>query len=146
MVCSGGDLCDYLQKRKLSKKPLSEDEILTFFVQLCLGLKHMHDRKILHRDIKTKNVFLAEHESTVVLGDMGISKVLEFTGQCANTAIGSPYYLSPEIYKGTSYDTGTDIWSLGCILYELATFKPPFNGTNVQSKLRGILCGLNAFP
>ena len=136
MVCSGGDLCDYLQKRKLSKKPLSEDEILTFFVQLCLGLKHMHDRKILLRDIKTKNVFLAEHESTVVLGDMGIS----------NTAIGSPYYLSPEIYKGTSYDTGTDIWSLGCILYELATFKPPFNGTNVQSKLRGILCGLNAFP
>jgi NIMA (never in mitosis gene a)-related kinase len=70
--------------------------VLEWFTQICLGLKHIHDRKILHRDLKGQNIFLTS-KGMVKIGDFGIAKVLASTMQNARTVVGTPYYLSPEI-------------------------------------------------
>ena len=90
--CSGGDLHVALHERCGSA--LSESAILDYFVQICLALKHLHDKRILHRDVKTQNVFLARN-GVVKVGDLGVSKVLDSTTALAATGVGTPYYLSP---------------------------------------------------
>ena len=110
---------------------MTEDEILSIFVQICLAVKHLHDRKVLHRDLKTQNVFLTS-TSIVKLGDFGIAKVLNSTSDRAKTFVGTPYYLSPEIVRGLPYSFKSDIWSLGVILYEMCTLRPPFNAQSIQ--------------
>ncbi|KAG2424095.1 hypothetical protein HXX76_014770 [Chlamydomonas incerta] len=99
--CSEGDLYGLIQKRR--GQQLNEDTILDWLVQMCLGLKHVHDRKILHRDIKTQNVFMSSG-GLLKLGDFGVSKVLNSTFQLATTAVGTPYYLSPEICQNRKYN------------------------------------------
>jgi NIMA (never in mitosis gene a)-related kinase len=98
---------------------------------MCLALKHLHDRKILHRDIKCQNVFLTK-SSIIKLGDFGIARVLNHTLEVARSMVGTPYYLSPEIYEGRPYAFKSDIWSLGVLLYELLALKPPFDGINMH--------------
>ncbi|KAK9809093.1 hypothetical protein WJX72_009300 [[Myrmecia] bisecta] len=136
--CSEGDLYAALQKRR--GVPLPEGMILDWFVQICLGLKHVHDRKILHRDLKTQNVFMSSG-GLLKLGDFGVSKVLNSTYQLAGTAVGTPYYLSPEICQNRSYNAKTDIWSLGCILYEMITFRHPFEGASMRQLISKIIKG-----
>jgi NIMA (never in mitosis gene a)-related kinase len=92
---NGGDLEGYLKARH--GRLLSESETLSMFVQMCLGLKHIHDRKILHRDLKCQNIFLTS-SGIVKIGDFGIAKVLKNTRELAATRIGTPYYMSP-VYK-----------------------------------------------
>ncbi|XP_014390715.1 PREDICTED: serine/threonine-protein kinase Nek1 [Myotis brandtii] len=118
--CEGGDLF----KRINAQKGIlfQEDQILDWFVQICLALKHVHDRKILHRDIKSQNIFLTK-DGTIQLGDFGIARVLNSTVELARTCIGTPYYLSPEICENKPYNNKSDIWALGCVLYELCTLK-----------------------
>ena len=103
-----------------------------------LALKHVHDRKILHRDIKTQNIFLTS-KGEVKLGDFGISRVLKNTQDCAKTAIGTPYYLSPEICQEQPYNQKSDIWSLGCILYEMITLHHAFDSNNMRGLVVKIL-------
>jgi NIMA (never in mitosis gene a)-related kinase 1/4/5 len=83
----------------------------------------MHDRNILHRDIKPKNIFLTG-KNHVRLGDLGCAKLMK--GGLARTQIGTPYYMSPEIWSNRPYDQRSDMWALGCLLYELAMLAPPF--------------------
>lgn len=85
-----------IAKQKKIGTGFPENQILTWFVQMALALKHVHERKILHRDLKTQNIFLTS-KGEVKIGDFGIARVLQHTYDCANTAIGTPYYLSPEI-------------------------------------------------
>lgn len=85
-----------IAKQKEIGTGFSESQILAWFVQMALALKHVHERKILHRDLKTQNIFLTS-KGEVKIGDFGIARVLQHTYDCANTAIGTPYYLSPEI-------------------------------------------------
>lgn len=113
-------------------KLLDENYVLDIFVQLALAIKHVHDRKIIHRDIKTENIFLSSQKRVVKLGDFGIAKVLENTLQQARTSIGTPYYLSPEICQGKLYNFKSDIWSLGVVLYELCALRCPFAGANMK--------------
>ena len=134
----GGDLAQKIQKR--GKRLFSEDEIMHDFIQLALAIKYIHDRKILHRDLKAQNVFLTK-DGTVKLGDFGIARVLEHTFQLCRTQIGTPYYLSPEICEGKNYNSKTDIWSLGCILYELCTLKHAFEGGDMNALLMNIIRG-----
>lgn len=94
--CEGGDMFNKIAKQKELGVLFSERQILTWFVQMALALKHVHDRKILHRDLKTQNIFLTS-KGEIKIGDFGIARVLQHTYDCANTAIGTPYYLSPEI-------------------------------------------------
>jgi NIMA (never in mitosis gene a)-related kinase len=94
-------------------------------------MKHVHDRKIIHRDIKSQNVFLTK-SGMAKLGDFGVARVMNNTRDLAATVIGTPYYLSPEIVQSNTYDMKTDIWSLGVLLYEMCACKPPFNGENLH--------------
>uniref|UniRef100_A0A2K6TFS7 non-specific serine/threonine protein kinase n=1 Tax=Saimiri boliviensis boliviensis TaxID=39432 RepID=A0A2K6TFS7_SAIBB len=99
--CEGGDLFKRINAQK--GVLFQEDQILDWFVQICLALKHVHDRKILHRDIKSQNIFLTK-DGTVQLGDFGIARVLNSTVELARTCIGTPYYLSPEICENKPYN------------------------------------------
>ncbi|KAB0372999.1 hypothetical protein FD755_015752 [Muntiacus reevesi] len=128
--CDGGDLMKRIRRQR--GVLFSEDQILSWFVQISLGLKHIHDRKVLHRDIKTQNVFLSKNGMVAKLGDFGIARVLNNTMELARTCVGTPYYLSPEICQNKPYNNKTDIWSLGCVLYELCTLRHPFEANNLQ--------------
>uniref|UniRef100_A0A672I3X0 non-specific serine/threonine protein kinase n=1 Tax=Salarias fasciatus TaxID=181472 RepID=A0A672I3X0_SALFA len=136
--CEGGDLF-----RKINSQEgvlFQEEQILDWFVQICLALKHVHDRKILHRDIKSQNIFLTR-DGTVQLGDFGIARVLNSTVEFARTCIGTPYYLSPEICENKPYNNKSDIWALGCVLYEMCTLKHAFEAGNMKNLVLKIICG-----
>ena len=113
---------------------------MDWFVQIALALKHVHERKILHRDLKTQNIFLTS-KGEVKMGDFGISRVLQDTYDCAQTAIGTPYYLSPEICQEKPYNQKSDIWSLGCILYEMLTLRHAFDASSMKGLVLKILRG-----
>jgi len=114
--------------------------ILNWFTQICLAIKHVHDRKILHRDLKSGNIFLTKNNH-VKLGDFGIARVLDRTATMANTIVGTPYYLSPEIIENKPYNFKSDIWSLGILLYEMCGLKPPFEGTSLHMLAMRIVRG-----
>jgi len=88
----GGDLGQYL--KKLDGKLLDEDKIWDFFIQTCLGIQYLHTRKILHRDLKTINLFLTK-SGKLKIGDLGVAK--EVKESHTHTVVGTPYYLSPEL-------------------------------------------------
>lgn len=134
----GGDLATKITAQ--GRKHFSEDEILHIFTQLCLAIKYIHDRRILHRDLKCGNVFLTS-KGDVKLGDFGIAKVMSNSVQLAQTQIGTPYYLSPEICEGRRYNSKTDIWSLGCVLYEMCTLRHAFNANNMNALIANIIRG-----
>lgn len=90
----------------------------------------MHDKKIIHRDLKCQNIFLTS-DNMVKLGDFGIARMLSNTRENAKTLVGTPYYLSPEIIENKPYSFKSDIWALGVILYELCALKPPFTGDSL---------------
>lgn len=94
-------------------------------------MKHVHDRKIIHRDLKCQNIFLTK-TNTIKLGDFGIARVLTNTRENAKTMVGTPYYLSPEIIENKPYSFKSDMWSLGVVLYELCALKPPFNADSLH--------------
>lgn len=104
----GGDLHAMIKSHREAKEHFDEDQILNWFTQACLGLKHVHDHKILHRDLKTQNIFLTVN-GEVRLGDFGISRVLKNTMDQANTLVGTPYYLSPEMVNGLAYNHTSDV-------------------------------------
>ena len=103
---------------------------MNWFVQLCMSLEYIHKRKILHRDLKSQNIFVTRN-NTLKLGDFGISKVLENTNDLAFSVLGTPYYMSPEVCQHEPYNYTSDVWSLGCILYEMCTLQHAFSGENL---------------
>ncbi|XP_016408723.1 serine/threonine-protein kinase Nek5 [Sinocyclocheilus rhinocerous] len=137
--CDAGDLMKRIRMQR--GKPFTEQQIVDWFVQICLGLKHIHDRKVLHRDIKAQNIFLTQGGLKVKLGDFGIARILNSTMELARTCVGTPYYLSPEICENRPYNNKTDIWSLGCVLYELCTLRHPFEGSNLKQLVLRICRG-----
>ncbi|XP_064360962.1 serine/threonine-protein kinase Nek5 isoform X3 [Dromaius novaehollandiae] len=137
--CDGGDL---MKRINMQHGVLfDEDQILNWFVQIALGLKHIHDRKILHRDVKAQNIFLSNNGKVAKLGDFGIARELNNTMELAYTCVGTPYYLSPEICENRPYNNKTDIWSLGCVLYELCALKHPFEGNSLHQLVLKICRG-----
>jgi len=124
----GGDLQSQIKNQ--NGKYFPEKQIIDWFTQICLAIKHVHDRKILHRDLKSQNVFLTKN-GVVKLGDFGIAKCLNLTLDKAQTIVGTPYYLSPEIVNNKPYNFKSDIWSLGVLLYEMTCLKMPFEASNL---------------
>ncbi|CAE7947412.1 Nek1, partial [Symbiodinium sp. KB8] len=117
-----GDLATQIKRRSDAQGRFTEDQIMHIHLQLILALSHIHDCKILHRDLKPLNIFLTQRW-IVKLGDFGISKVLESTTAGAQTTIGTPLYLAPEICNGDSYGVKSDLWALGVVTYELAALQ-----------------------
>lgn len=121
-------------------RALDESKIWKFFIEMCLGLRYLHQNKILHRDIKTINMFLGKDDK-IKVGDLGVAKLLNQTQNMAHTIVGTPYYLSPELCEEKPYNHKSDIWSLGCVLYELCTYKHPFEAKNQGSLIMKIVKG-----
>uniref|UniRef100_A0A3B0MJJ5 non-specific serine/threonine protein kinase n=1 Tax=Theileria annulata TaxID=5874 RepID=A0A3B0MJJ5_THEAN len=122
----GGDLHKYIGYRRKMNKPIREERILIWLVQLLSALKFLHKRYTLHRDLKTLNILIDSNKNLKIC-DFGVSKSLNRTCDNASTLIGTPYYFSPELVNGLNYGFPSDIWALGCILYELCTFRTPFH-------------------
>ncbi|KAL4440853.1 hypothetical protein ABPG74_013834 [Tetrahymena malaccensis] len=134
----GGDLSQKIQKQR--GKYFKEEQILDWFTQICLAMKHVHDRKILHRDLKGQNIFLTS-QNICKLGDFGIARVLSKTFEKAKTMVGTPYYLSPEIINSVPYSYKSDVWSIGVVLYEMCCLRPPFQGDSLQNLALNIVRG-----
>ena len=132
----GGDLTKLINSYKLKNKYISEKRIWKYTYQIASAVDHLHRHDILHRDLKAANCFLTSDDN-IKLGDMNISKIVK-NGQLAHTKIGTPYYMSPEIWNNTPYNETCDIWALGCLIYELACFKVPFEGNSVNDLKRHI--------
>eukprot|EP00826_Nyctotherus_ovalis_P022917 TRINITY_DN17675_c0_g1_i2.p1 TRINITY_DN17675_c0_g1~~TRINITY_DN17675_c0_g1_i2.p1 ORF type:complete len:568 (-),score=127.98 TRINITY_DN17675_c0_g1_i2:234-1937(-) len=136
--CENGDLSRLLAGQH--GQFLEEDAIWKYFIEICLALLYLHNRKILHRDIKTMNVFLTK-DFHVRLGDLGVAKVLSQNANFAHTMVGTPYYLSPELCQEKPYNEKSDVWSLGCLLYELCALKHPFEARNQAALIMRIVQG-----
>lgn len=127
-----GDLAAAVASRRAANRRHHEREAMTIFVQLAMALHYLHERLILHRDLKSQNVFLTQ-AGVVKLGDFGIAKVLEAADSMAETRIGTPYYLSPEMCENKPYDFRADIWGLGVVLYEVLALEIPFSAPDIPS-------------
>ncbi len=140
----GGDLYQKIVEHKKTATFFEETDIWKIFIQLVKGLKALHDLKILHRDLKSANVFLLR-DGTAKLGDLNVSKVAR--RGLGYTQTGTPYYASPEVWKDQPYDNKSDIWSLGCVLYEMITLRPPFRAQNMEGLYNKVIKGqLNKIP
>lgn len=126
----GGDVHDEIKKQ--DGKLLAEECILSWFVQTCFALLHVHQQRVLHRDLKTQNIFLTK-SGQIKLGDFGIARLLEATKDMAQTMVGTPYYLSPEIIQDKPYDYKSDVWSCGVVLFEMAKLQRPFSAECLSS-------------
>ena len=133
-----GDLYQKIVQHKKSAQFFEESDIWQIFIQLVKGLKALHDLKILHRDMKSANVFLFSNGSAK-LGDLNVSKVAR--RGLGYTQTGTPYYASPEVWKDKPYDNKSDVWSLGCVLYEMITLRPPFRAQDMEGLFKKVCKG-----
>ena len=132
----GGDLSSRIKNNHGVNFP--ESMVLDWFIQMALSLHYVHQRKILHRDVKTQNVFLTQ-DGLCKLGDFGIARTLNSTYDQASTFVGTPYYLSPELILERPYDYMSDVWALGIVLYEMMALRHPFNANDMKSLMHRIL-------
>ncbi|KAL1260402.1 hypothetical protein QQF64_008229, partial [Cirrhinus molitorella] len=139
--CSGGDLLQRIQQQK--NVLFAEDVILNWFAQMCLGTRHIHEKRVLHRDLKSKNIFLTD-SGTVKVGDFGSACSLNSAKAYAQTYVGTPYYVSPEIWDNKPYNNKSDVWSLGCVLYELCTLQHPFQSCSWKNLILKVCRGAYA--
>ena len=139
-----GDLYQKIILHKKTAKFFEEIDIWKIFIQLVKGLKSLHDLKILHRDLKSANVFLLSNGYSK-LGDLNVSKVAR--RGLGYTQTGTPYYASPEVWRDKPYDNKSDIWSLGCVLYEMICLHPPFRAQNMEGLYNKVIKGsFNRIP
>ncbi|KAJ7923846.1 kinase-like domain-containing protein [Mycena leptocephala] len=144
--CGGGDLSMIFNRAVKRSTPIPEDTIWAYFMQILLALDHCHAAEgdngkvqIVHRDLKPENIFL-DGANSVKLGDFGLSKALLVQGfSTTYTGPATPLYMSPELMQGTAYDSKTDIWSLGCLLYELCALKHPFHDAKTEVELKSFV-------
>ncbi|XP_075707875.1 serine/threonine-protein kinase Nek3 isoform X2 [Rhinoderma darwinii] len=136
--CDRGDLLETIKLQR--GKLFPEHTILHWFVQICLAVQHIHEKRVLHRDIKSKNIFLTQRR-TIKLGDFGSARVLSSPMAYACTYVGTPYYVPPEIWENLPYNNKSDMWSLGCVLYEICTLKHPFQAGSWKNLIMKICHG-----
>ena len=134
-----GDLENRIKKQKEKCQYFSEKNIWKVFIQILKGLKSLHDLGIMHRDIKSSNIFLFSN-GIAKLGDLNVCKILN-NDNLSHTQTGTPAYAAPEVWMEKPYGLKSDIWSLGCVLYEMTTLKCPFREDNMMKLYNKILIG-----
>ncbi|KAM6968121.1 serine/threonine-protein kinase Nek11 [Aplochiton taeniatus] len=137
--CQDKDLDCKLEEQREAGRRLPETQVSDWLIQLLLGLHYMHSRRILHRDLKAKNIFLKRN--IVKIGDFGVACLLVGSCDLATTFTGTPYYMSPEVLCHHGYDSKADIWALGCILYQMCCLAQAFQGHNFLSVVKAIVEG-----
>jgi len=137
-----GDLYKIIERRRRKRLFFEEDKIWNYFIQISLGVKYLHDNNIIHRDLKTSNIFINRKNNLdlIQIGDFGIAKIVKASNK-SSTIIGTPLYMSPEQFRSESYDKKVDIWSLGCILFEMIELKPPFSANTIENLSKKIRKG-----
>jgi len=141
-LANSGDLLQQVNKCKKERCYLRETDIWRYLYGMSQGLKALHELKILHRDLKCANVFLNSTQDLGIiakLGDFNVSKVAK-RGLCM-TQTGTPYYASPEVWRDMPYDAKSDMWSLGCVLYEMVALQPPFRAEDMEGLYRKVTKG-----
>ncbi|GIL66257.1 hypothetical protein Vafri_19869 [Volvox africanus] len=141
--CAGGDLAQHLRQRG----PVSEASCRYLLRQLAEGLKVLRQHNVIHRDLKPQNLLLSDTgpSPTLKIADFGFARSLQPAG-LAETLCGSPLYMAPEVLQLHRYDAKADLWSVGTILFELLTGKPPFNGVNHLQLIQNIERGDAVLP
>eukprot|EP00933_Yihiella_yeosuensis_P040427 TRINITY_DN34722_c0_g1_i1.p1 TRINITY_DN34722_c0_g1~~TRINITY_DN34722_c0_g1_i1.p1 ORF type:complete len:385 (+),score=79.58 TRINITY_DN34722_c0_g1_i1:102-1256(+) len=143
--CEGGDMWQYVAGVKKKRSTIPEAQITRWLTQMCLALKYMHQKNVLHRDIKSQNIFLSKKEGSDLrcakIADFGIAKVLKDAQSLAQTLVGTPYYLSPEICSKQPYGSSSDIWAVGCVLFELCALRVPFDAQDLNHLVDRIVRG-----
>ncbi|GBG29127.1 Serine/threonine-protein kinase Nek2 [Hondaea fermentalgiana] len=140
--CENGDMGRQIKRMRRDRSHFEETRVWKFLAQLLLAFEACHNRKdiILHRDIKPCNIFL-DRDMNIKVGDFGLAKELGAESQFAYTNVGTPYYMSPELINEKRYNEKSDIWALGCLIYEMCALRPPFEAANVVSLGKRISAG-----
>lgn len=167
--CDGGDISEIIKRYRESKQYIPETLIWQIFTQTLLALYRCHYgtdiepvtslfkstpdikppevpnlQQVIHRDIKPENIFFMSDKYTVKLGDFGLAKCLAPHTQFTQTYVGTPYYMPPEVIAEKAYNTVCDVWSLGCVMYELCALSPPFTAkshSQLQEKIKSGIYG-----
>jgi len=136
-LAAHGDMAGLIKTAAKAAQPLTEAVVWRHFSQIADALAYMHEKRVMHRDIKPANVFVTE-TNHVKLGDLGVGRHFSSKTDMVHSTVGTPYYMSPECIQGkTGYDFKSDLWSLGCLLYEMAQLRTPFYSEKVNFYVLG---------
>lgn len=144
-LAAGGTLAQRIDANKKTSSRVEEKLMWRWLQDIAGALTYLHTRRVLHRDVKPSHIFLGENGSAK-LGDFGLSKAMSAKTQIAFSCVGTPFYMSPEIVKGEGYSFGSDMWSLGCSLYEAAAGVPPFHRADMDFYALGVMICSAQYP
>eukprot|EP01138_Halocafeteria_seosinensis_P000664 gb/GECG01000680.1/.p1 GENE.gb/GECG01000680.1/~~gb/GECG01000680.1/.p1 ORF type:complete len:531 (+),score=64.48 gb/GECG01000680.1/:1-1593(+) len=133
--CDGGDVAGLIKRHGRFK----ESQVKPIIKQLASGVAFLRENSLIHRDLKPQNLLLSGRypSCTLKIADFGFARSLQQLDM-AETLCGSPLYMAPEILNGKRYDAKCDLWSVGAIMFELVTGRPPYNGTNHMDLIHNI--------
>ncbi|KAG5499420.1 hypothetical protein JKF63_07983 [Porcisia hertigi] len=136
--CEFGTLEDLIERQRYEGRPFPTDVLLEWMAELLCGLAHIHSTRILHRDIKTSNIFVTS-KNHLKLGDFGVCTILSNPNAKVQSMIGTPLYFAPEVCNNDAHDERSDVWSLGIVFYEMCTLRRPFEADNLFALIQLIL-------